>query len=205
MKIPAVCGSCGHVFPSILTVHGSARTSNLATVCPKCGSHARIIDGYFDILDGLVKLVDGPGFSEETVGLLYGAARYVKKNPAHRRYAIEKVAKKNKVAAVALDRWIEIGIQFATLMILLASLLHQYKTEKGNRPFIEVTIENSDEMLKDQHGMADVDAYDDALEEGQTDRNPAIKRPAPSKIPAAKNRKQRRAEFAKIRRGTVRR
>ena len=53
---PALCGSCGHLFESMLG--GGLLIGNRQT-CPRCGQYARIADGEFQQIGGEIHMISG--------------------------------------------------------------------------------------------------------------------------------------------------
>jgi hypothetical protein len=63
MRLPAVCGNCGTIFPSGYVVQGKVEAAyfegNQGT-CPVCGQMARIPDGLFNFADEAIEVLQAP-------------------------------------------------------------------------------------------------------------------------------------------------
>lgn len=64
MDIPAFCDSCGTAFPSGIAVSGRVTgltlQNNLSGPCPRCGGMGRVLEGTFDFIDGVLKVLSSP-------------------------------------------------------------------------------------------------------------------------------------------------
>lgn len=70
---PATCRSCGNVFPSGFRFDGNIRDLTLAdntTVCPRCGALADVVDGTFDLVDGILTILNAPERTYREISLL---------------------------------------------------------------------------------------------------------------------------------------
>jgi hypothetical protein len=62
VSLPATCQRCGLVFASGFTASGEVRELTLAgnlSQCPRCGGMAPVIEGRFDIRQGVIQALDG--------------------------------------------------------------------------------------------------------------------------------------------------
>lgn len=84
MHIPAVCDTCGNIFPSGIYVENATNVSfsgNTAGPCPSCGGMGHIPDGVYNFIHNTIELVAGPSrtFSElERLAQLLTEARQLK-------------------------------------------------------------------------------------------------------------------------------
>ena len=99
VTIPAVCLSCGALFPSRfaslfggtnvnLTLRGNAET------CPYCGRLAHVADGVFHIAGDILTVVSAPHITREMLAALSAAVRKAyqdKKPPEEVAQEVEKI------------------------------------------------------------------------------------------------------------------
>jgi len=59
LSLPAICDSCGSVFPSGFAVSGTVRYCQ-AGPCPACGEMGSVPDGTYQTVGNVIKLLAGP-------------------------------------------------------------------------------------------------------------------------------------------------
>ena len=68
--IPAICNSCGTLFPSGMFLE-NCRDMSLsgctAGPCPRCGSQGHIPDGIYNVTGNIIELLSGPGSTIEAL------------------------------------------------------------------------------------------------------------------------------------------
>jgi hypothetical protein len=68
--IPVYCSHCNNVFTNLGVIGGNNSTitvQDVETKCPHCGQMAKVLDGSFEIDDGVLKLLEGPWLTEEVM------------------------------------------------------------------------------------------------------------------------------------------
>ncbi len=75
-QLPAVCSTCGTIFPSGMAVANSRDMTfqgNTAGPCPKCGGMGKVIDGTFDFVGNSVKVKKAPQTTIDVLNILQNA------------------------------------------------------------------------------------------------------------------------------------
>jgi hypothetical protein len=102
-RLPAHCANCGTLFLSSYALGPSLGTTfrNNFDGCPNCGMMAKTIDGKFDFVDNVLKIVDAPPRTIEILRILQAALDDAQRGkPAEE--VIADIEKKSPVLGSAL-------------------------------------------------------------------------------------------------------
>jgi hypothetical protein len=117
--IPAVCKKCGLVFspPAIDAENVVGLTvSGVATNCPQCGGVAQLIEGKFNVRDGLFEIISAPDMTEgvlRRLGLLLLESVGADEEP-------DEIANRVESESPSLARWIrEVAREWSKPVLLL--------------------------------------------------------------------------------------
>ena len=196
-QVPALCGTCGLIFPSPIALAPDARDVVLANVtinCPRCGGRAAIADGVYNLIgDTLHILVTAPiGRSRlQSLAEALEAARKRHASTDEVKATInEHVPELQKIADVLPrtrnELYAFLGILITVIAILL-SLRQPATPEQGK----QVTPEQVQAIVDKAVAQA-------ASESAQSKTNDIVQ-PTPQSAPVP-NRAQRRAQQSKARR-----
>lgn len=121
--MPAECRRCGSVFLTRLPFAGNfaAHFSGNFTNCVRCGGPAQILDGTYELSEGVVRLLSGPEATVETLRAIEAALtrfREGRSTPAETKRDIDEVAP-------TFGAWLG---RFATEPTLLAAMLTSLAT-----------------------------------------------------------------------------
>ncbi len=201
-KIPAICRTCGLMFPSGLAYMGPGMiVSRSFSGCPRCRSDAPILSGYTTLISGLVAFIisDEIEFSEKQ--RMIDAATSISSGKVRPAEAIASI---DGDGAKVLREWTSLGISFASLLVAVASLLLAYSTSGGNQPLDSIAMEKFDETLAtiQQPDSRIAPAYSQRPVAMGSKVKPQLKQgqaPTTSAKPPNENRKARRARMKKER------
>jgi hypothetical protein len=78
--MPAFCTGCGLVFGSGFVIEDSTNIhiQNFSSSCPRCGSIAKIPDGVYNVLGGVIELLSGPTKSARQLRSLQQKLRHAR-------------------------------------------------------------------------------------------------------------------------------
>lgn len=68
--MPAICSSCGNIFPSGIFIEGSSNVTmvnNVCGPCPKCHGWGKVIEGTFDVANEAIKVLSGPAATHQVL------------------------------------------------------------------------------------------------------------------------------------------
>jgi hypothetical protein len=94
-QLPAYCEHCKRVIPSGIALGSGARglAFGNSTICPKCGSSARVIDGSYETFGDRLNVVLSPSVSPEAQRALAALIEQVQKNKITLEQAEAQAAK----------------------------------------------------------------------------------------------------------------
>lgn len=95
MLIPAICKFCGLAFatPNLIGGHGRVSLENVGIKCPRCGQVANIIDGVYESLGTVVRVLVSSDRSKSQLEAL----RHALKNAAQLKASREEIQDTIKV------------------------------------------------------------------------------------------------------------
>lgn len=150
--IPAICSKCGLVFPSGVGGAPGARfrIESVSASCPRCWSSAPVLDGYYEILEDAVRLVQQPDFTRETAKALALEAQKLQRNTAEAQAASGRIRKTHPAAADRFALWSSIGANFAVAMATVVSALLVHMENRANAPLMERAVEALEDFSRHQ-------------------------------------------------------
>jgi hypothetical protein len=103
---------------------GRLRIQAVGQPCPRCGRDALVLDGFFDLLEDTVRLLDGPEFTKQVLADIFGAIEEVKANPNSRDEVVARFAAKSPALGALLwkllvDSATIAGAVFGAVAVLL--------------------------------------------------------------------------------------
>ncbi len=209
MQIPAVCVHCGLVTGSGIGFsaesYGRVDIMDSISTCPRCAHISHILDGYFDIQKGLVRLIDGPEFSRHILDAMAKAVDDVAKTRKTQAQAISAVEKVDRNAAKTLREWLAIGVGLAGLLVATATAVFDYSQARGNRDLMIKALETFQTVMETRlqyDGRATHVSPLYKLSLGTYPPKSTIQKPASPNAEeqsGPQNRKARRAEAARVR------
>lgn len=127
---PALCEACGHLFRSPhATVIGQNISFMLCTItCERCGKRARVLDGTYNFVDGLVQIVSAPGWSIAALQRMQSILERHQGGEVSLDEALDDIGLFAPDAKTVLIEWLKnngidlIGIIIAVISIVLAEL-----------------------------------------------------------------------------------
>lgn len=133
MRVPAVCDTCGTIFPSGFVAEGASNVTFSgcgAGPCPKCGGNGHIPDGLYNFIGDTIELLSGPA---RTVAELQRLAEILKQARAEGATA-EQISKKideevpklaslkAKLPKTKSELYTFLGISIAALNLILGQV-----------------------------------------------------------------------------------
>jgi len=138
--MPAFCTGCGLVFGSGFVIENSTNIhiQNFSASCPRCGSIAKVPDGVYNVLGGVVELLSGPTKSLSQIRSLQQKLRHVRahsKSHEDVQRLISKNAPELSSIASSLPKTRGELYAFLTVLItLLGLLVNTYTARKPSGP-----------------------------------------------------------------------
>lgn len=102
-NIPAICSTCGTVFPSSFSISGRANFKGCRSgPCPKCGGIGDIIDGSYQIIGDAVRMIVSSLRSHAQVEQLQAVLRKAQQEQTSPKAVPEKIrAESSEFGAIA--------------------------------------------------------------------------------------------------------
>lgn len=139
--IPAVCKKCGLVFPAFGGPVGSVISmTDCQAGCPRCGQWAHVPNGFYEILQDAIVLVQDPKFGRRDAEALVTASQALQYTDTPARTVIANVAAQNPDAASRLATWAGIGVNFAAAMATVVGVLLTHIENRSNGPLMERAV-----------------------------------------------------------------
>lgn len=139
-NMPAFCTQCGLVFGSGIAINNSTNIQlrNVSSSCPRCGAMARVPDGIYNVLGGVIELLSGPTSSVEQLRRLQSVleqARAQGKNREEVQTAITLAAPElaSLASALPVTRG-ELYAFITTILTLLTLIVSAYAAWKPAGP-----------------------------------------------------------------------
>ena len=152
-SIPAICDSCGAVFPSGIAASGIVR-GNKSGPCPACGGMGSVPDGTYQTVGNVIRLLAGPQKTvnqlRSLVAVITEAQKVVEKpgevvkkikNEAPELSSIVDALPKTRIELYAFLSLIIFAI--ATLIAAVNSFKNKGPTEEEVQGLIEKSIERA--------------------------------------------------------------
>jgi hypothetical protein len=109
---------------------GRLRIQAVGQPCPRCGRDARVLDGFFDLLEDTVRLLDGPEFTKQVLADIFGAIEEVSANPAARDQVVARIAEKSPTLGAALQNLLMVSTAVASAFFAGFSVYLQLEESK---------------------------------------------------------------------------
>jgi len=143
MRVPAICDSCGTIFPSSIDVGDNIHvsfTGTLASPCPACGNVGHIPDGMYHFIGRTIELLSGPSRSYEELarlGSLLKDAIGNKRSPEQISDEIKKEVPDLYQLSDILPKTRAEFYSFVNIVLIIIGLLVSYNASKS-RPDIKI-------------------------------------------------------------------
>jgi hypothetical protein len=140
-RIPAVCKTCGTIFPSAFSLEGRVHLSgNLSGPCPRCGGVGAVLDGAYEIVGNAITLLSGPQWTVEHLRLLELRLRQAQATNADvevvRGALTESAPELRSLADVLPKTRSELYAFISMLLVVIGLMISCYEKEKD--PQIEI-------------------------------------------------------------------
>lgn len=155
VQIPAICHTCGAVYPSGIDVVGGGGTfAGNRSQCPRCGAMGSIPDGVYDVVGDSIRVLAASEISRrelERIAKVFGELRDREATPEEVRQAIQDEAPSlspivEKFGPKTFGDWIALLaliVAIATLLLEQRNALTAADIERLSGAVIERTIEET--------------------------------------------------------------
>lgn len=199
MRIPAVCGACGLIFPSGFNIENSVdiTLTNNTQSCPKCGAMANVLDGTFDVRDELLRVVEAPWATFQALRQIQALIRDVASARLTKDQAIKKASETDPRNGETLKFWLSLAPIYLSVLISALALFLTWRA--GMPEEISGTELRSGVKISAQQMMVQDHSAPTLLEIAPKNKQKVTSYRPPHEA-GAKNRKTRLAERSERRR-----
>jgi hypothetical protein len=169
--LPAHCTRCGHTFEGRgIVVEGNVQhlvLENNIESCPRCGGAARIVEGEFNVRDGVFEVLRSTRLDREMLQRFAGIARQANDGTIPMEEAAARIAED----APALGRILErvpisarkafIWVLLQALVIIAPQIVAEYRDHSATTATVEHAIQRNDTIVHSELQRAVEQALED--------------------------------------------
>ncbi len=169
--LPAHCTQCGYTFEGRgIVVEGYVRhlvLENNVESCPRCGGAARIVEGEFNVRDGVFEALRSTRLDRELLQRFAGIARQANDGTLPMEEAAARIAEDAPVLGRLLERvpisarQAFIWVLLQALVILTAQLVAESRDHSATSATVEHAIQRNDAIVHSELQRAVEQALED--------------------------------------------
>jgi hypothetical protein len=178
LRVPAICNSCGAIFPSGFEVENAndIRFSGCSSgPCPNCGSTGHIPDGVYNFIGNTIEFLSGPRRSATELQRLSAILKQARKDKASADEIATKIEKEvpelSSIKALLPKTRADLYAFLVIILTIIGMILNEVKQDKSPNIQINQVVNVIYQQQKDSSGKLKAKSIDQTKKIKKIGRN----------------------------------